>query len=84
MARRRTEEQEVIEFLLEQGFKPVPEEEKEKDWYKKAKESIDCFEGARSPQGLRVYKMPRARHRGARRYRLFSRRTRSSRRVLGW
>ena len=45
MARRRTEKQEVIEFLLEQGFKPVPEEEKEKDWYKKAKESIDCFEG---------------------------------------
>lgn len=84
MARRRTEEQEVIEFLLEQGFKPVPEEEKEKDWYKKAKEPIDCFEGASPPRGLRVYRVPRVGRGGARRYRLLSRRTRLSRRVLSW
>ncbi len=84
MVRRRTEEQEVIEFLLEQGFKPVSEEEKEKDWYKKAKEPVDCFESITLPQSLRGYRVPRARRRGIQRYRLLSRRTRSSRRILGW
>ena len=84
MVRRRTEEQEVIEFLLEQGFKPISEEEKEKDWYKKAKEPVDCFEGTGLPQGLRGYRVPRAGRGGARRYHLLSRRTRPFRRILGW
>ena len=43
MARkRRTQGQKVIEFLLEQGFKPVTEKEKREAWYKVARAPIDC------------------------------------------
>jgi len=47
MARKRTKEKEIIEFLLAQGAQPVTKKEKREEWYKKAKEEIDCFKGPR-------------------------------------
>ena len=43
MARKRkTPGQRVIEFLLEQGFKPVTEKERQEEWYKVARAPIEC------------------------------------------
>jgi len=32
----------VIDFLLEQGFRPVTEKERKEEWYKIARAPIEC------------------------------------------
>ena len=40
--KKKTEEEQIIEYLIKKGFREITEEEKKTDWYKKEMQPISC------------------------------------------